>query len=113
MLKSSSTESSKPKKGGVGISDDNKARRDSRCKIDRSEISDNEIDDQVDDEFDDRVDDEFEKKGRNPSKTKNLSKPKKTELDFFTFGSRMAFTKLRQAIIKAPILYHLNPEYHI
>ena len=52
-------------------------------------------------------DDEVEKKVR------NLSKSKKTELGFLTSRARMAFTKLRQAFIKAPILHHFDPERHI
>ena len=34
-------------------------------------------------------------------------------LNFFTLGARLAFTKLRPAFVKAPILYHSDPEYHI
>ena len=33
--------------------------------------------------------------------------------DFLTLGAKLAFTKLRQAFLKAPIFYHFNPEYHI
>ena len=43
------------------------------------------------------------------SKAKNLGQLK----IFFTFETRKAFTKLRQAFIKAPILNHFNLEYHI
>ena len=46
-------------------------------------------------------------------KSRNLSKSKKTELDFLTSGARMAFTKLRQVFIKAPILHHFDPKRHI
>ena len=52
-------------------------------------------------------DDEVGKKGR------YLSKSKKTESDFFTSKARMAFTKLRQEFIKAPIFHHFDPERHI
>ena len=33
-------------------------------------------------------------------------------LDFFILGARLAFTKLRQAFVKAPILYHFDPKCH-
>ena len=46
-------------------------------------------------------------------KGRNLSKSKKTESGFLTSGARKAFTKLRQAFIKAPILHHFDPERHI
>ena len=46
-------------------------------------------------------------------KGRNLSKSKKTESDFLTSGIRKAFTKLRQAFIKALILYHFDLERHI
>ena len=52
-------------------------------------------------------DNEVGKKGRNSFKSK------KTELGFLIFGAKKAFTKLRQAFIKAPILYHFDPERHI
>ena len=50
---------------------------------------------------------EVEKKGQ------NFSKFKKTESGFLTFGAKKAFTKLRQAFIKAPILHHFDPKRHI
>ena len=57
-------------------------------------------------------DDETRKKGRQMSK--NLSKSKKTGgSDFLTLRTRLAFTKLRQAFVKAPILYHFDPKRHI
>ena len=83
-------------KGVVGASGDSKARHD-KSKLDKSEIGDNE----VDNEDDNKV----EKKGQNLSKSKNLSKFKKTELGFLISRAKMAFTKLRQIFIKAPILY--------
>ena len=48
-------------------------------------------------------------------RVQNLSKLKKTirSLDFFIPGAKLAFTELRQAFIKAPILYHFDPECHI
>ena len=46
--------------------------------------------------------------------SKNLFKSKKTiRLDFFTPRARLTFTKLRQAFVKAPILYNFNPKRHI
>lgn len=32
---------------------------------------------------------------------------------FFTPGSRLSFTKLRQAFSTTPILHYCDPEYHI
>ena len=47
-------------------------------------------------------------------KIQNLSKSKKiVKLDFLTHGAKLAFTKLRQAFLKAPILHHFDPERHI
>ena len=46
-------------------------------------------------------------------KVQKSSMSKKTELGFLTIGARKAFTELRQAFIKAPILHHFNPERHI
>ena len=34
-------------------------------------------------------------------------------LGFLTLKARLAFTQLRQAFVKAPILYYFNPECHI
>ena len=41
-----------------------------------------------------------------------MSKFKKIigSLDFLIFGARLAFTKLRQAFVKAQFFYHFNPE---
>ena len=47
------------------------------------------------------------------TKVQKSSKSKKTESGFLTPGVRKAFTKLRQAFIKAPILYHFDLERHI
>ena len=33
--------------------------------------------------------------------------------DLFTLGAKLAFTELRQAFLKAPILYHFDLECHI
>ena len=47
-------------------------------------------------------------------KSKNLSKFKKTVgSNFLTLRARLAFTKLRQAFVKAPILYHFDSEDYI
>ena len=43
------------------------------------------------------------------SRAKNLGKSS----TFFTADARRAFTKLRQAFIKPPILNHFDPEHHI
>ena len=113
MLKTlGSTESkTRPGEGGVGVGGSS-----ARCgknkldgsdldgvEFDGSEISGGEVEG-----------DEIGKKGRKTSKSKNLSKSKKTVgSDFLTSGARLAFTKLRQAFVKAPILYHFNPKCHI
>ena len=107
MLKTPSTRSAKPRKGGIRVGGDNRAGRDG-SEIDRSGI------DHV--EFDSGKvrDDEIEKKGQKTSKSKNLSKSKKTiELDFLIFGDRLAFTELRQAFVKAPIFHHFDPKRYI
>ena len=107
MLKTSNTELAEPKKGRIGFGGDSRARR-GRNEIDRSGMDNVKVDDgevEVD---------EVGKKGQKTSKSKNWSKSKKTiRLDFLTPGARLAFTKLRQAFVKASILYHFNPKYHI
>ena len=98
-----------PRKGGVGVGGDNKAGR-GESKLNRRRIDDDEVDgNKVDDGFDDEVGTRVQKL----SKSKNLSKSKKTESGFLTSGARKAFTKLRQAFIKAPILYHFDSERYI
>ena len=59
--------------------------------------------------------DEVEKEVQKSSKSKNLSKSKKTirSLDFPTPGAKLAFTKLRQIFLKALMLHYFNPERHI
>ena len=104
MLKTSNTKSAKPRKGGVGVGNGSRARRDG-SELDKRKTVDNK----VDDEFDNKV----EKKSQNPSKSENLSKSKKTELGFLTSGARMAFTKLRQVFIKSLIFHHFDLERHI
>ena len=100
MLKTSSTESVEPRKGIVGVGGGSKVRRD-RGGLDGSGMDDVEVDGS------EVGDNEIGKKGR------NLSKSKKTESGFLTSRARMAFTKLRQAFIKAPILYHFDSKCHI
>ena len=96
---------SEPRKDGDGVGGDSKAGRD---RIDRSGIDDIEVDGS-------EVEvDEVGKKGRKTSKSKNSSKSKKTVgSDFFTSGAKLAFTELRQAFLKAPILYHFDSKRYI
>ena len=101
MLKNLSTESAEPKKGVVGVNGDSRAGRNGG-KLDGSVMDNVKVDGG-----------KIGKKGQNPSKCKNLSKSKKTELGFLTSGTRRAFTKLRQAFIKAPILHNFDLERHI
>ena len=104
MLKTSrSTESkTQPGKGGVGVGGSRAGREGS--KLDRSELYDNEID------GGEVEDDEVREKVQKRSKSKNLSK---STLDFLTPGAKLAFTKLRQAFLKAPIFHHFDPKSHI
>ena len=108
MLKTLSTESAEPRKGGVKVSSDSRAGRvgseiDDGKKIDGSEVDDGEI-----------GDNEVGKKVQKTSKSKNLSKSKKmVGTDFLTPGAKLMFTKVRQAFLKALILYHFDPEHHI
>ena len=69
--------------------------------------------DDVEIDGDEVRDDEVGKKDQNLFKSKNLSNSKKTELGFLIPKARRVFTKLRQAFIKALILYHFNPERYI
>ena len=88
----------RPKEGVVGIGCNSRAGRDGN-KLDGIRSDDNE--------FDNKGNNELGKKGQ------NLSKSKKMKSSFFISGARMAFTKLRQMFIKAPILHHFNLERHI
>ena len=102
MLKNSGGNESKTWPGerevGVGVS---KAGRDGSKLDDGRRIDDDEVDG---DKFrDDEV----------GTKVQKSSKSKKTESGFLTSGARKAFTELRQAFIKAPILHHFDPERHI
>ena len=106
MLKTSgSTEpSTRPGEGVVGVGGDSRAGRDG---IDGSGMDDVEVDGgevEVD---------EVGKKGRKTSKSKKSSKSKTVGSDFLTLGAKLAFTELRQAFLKAPILHHFDPERHI
>ena len=40
-------------------------------------------------------------------------KNKEAGTGFLIPKARLTFTQLRQAFVKAPILYHFNPKYHI
>ena len=94
-----------PRKGGVGVGADSIAR----CvgnKLDGRRIDDNKVDG-------DEVDDDVGMTVQILSKSKNSSKSKEVESSFLTSGARKAFTKLRQAFIKALILHHFDPEHHI
>ena len=41
------------------------------------------------------------------------SRPEEAGTGFFTPETRLAFIQLRQAFVKTPILYYLDPESHI
>ena len=99
MLKTSGGTKSKtqPGEGGVGVGSRRAGRGGSKLG-DGSGMDDVEVD---------GGEVEVGEKGR------NLSKSKKTELGFLTSGARKAFTELRQAFIKAPILQHFDPKRHI
>ena len=108
MLKTSGSTESKtlPGEGGVGVG--GKSAGCEGSKLDRSKLHGNEIDGgEVED---DEVGEKFQKRSKSKNSSKNLSK---STLDFFTSGAKLAFTKLKQAFFKAPILYHFDPERHI
>ena len=105
MLKTSSIKSAEPRKGIVRVDVDSRVECDGN-ELDGSKIGNNKIDD--------KVNNEVGKKDQKTFKSKKLSKSKKTVgLDFFISGAWLAFTKLRQAFVKALILYHFDPEHHI
>ena len=108
MLKTLSTESAEPRKSGVMVGGDSRARRG------RSEIDKNGIDNVKVDGGEVEVD-EIGKKVQKLSRSKKLSKSKKTvrSSDFLIPRAKLAFIKLRQVFFKAPILYHLDLERHI
>ena len=94
-----------PGKGIFWFGSDNKARWDGN-KLDGSELNRNEIDNAKVDGGE--VDDEIGKKDQKTSKFK-----KKLGSDLLILKAKVAFTKLRQAFVKAPILYHFDPKRHI
>ena len=102
MLKTLSTESAKPGKGGVRVGGNSRAGC-AGCKIDGGEVDGGEFEN-----------DEIGKKIQKTSKSKNLFKFKKTvRTDFFTPGAKLVFTELRKAFLKTPIFHHFDPERHI
>ena len=109
MLKTSKSTKSiiQFRKIGVRVSVDSRTGRNGRCKL-GNEVDDVEI-------GEGKVgDNEIEKKSQKTSKSKKLSKSKKIiRSDFFTLGARLAFIKLRQASVKAPIFHHFNPKCYI
>ena len=109
MLKTSGSTQSKtrPGEGGVGVGGSRAGRE--RSELDGSELQDDEVDGGG------VEDDEVGEKVRKRSKSKNSSKSKKTvrSSDFLTPGAKQAFTELKQAFLKAPILHHFNPERYI
>ena len=110
MLKNLKSTKSKtwPGEGGGGVGGD------SRAECSGSEIDGSGMDEIEVDGGEIKVD-EVGKKVQKLSKSKNLSKSKKTvrSSEFLTLGAKLAFTELRQAFIKAPILYHFDPECYI
>ena len=98
MLKTSSTKSVEPRKGGVRVGGDNKAGYDEN-ELDKSGMDNVEVDDS-------KVgDNEFRKKGQKTFKSKNLSKSKKTiGLDILIPKTRLTFIELKQEFVKPPIL---------
>ena len=113
MLKTSGSIESKirPGEGGVWVNG-SKAGRDG-SKLDGSEFNGGEVDGgEVDGS--EVEGNKLEMKVQNLSQSKNLSKSKKmVGLDFFTLGAKLAFTKLREVLLKSPILPHFDPERHI
>ena len=102
MLKTLSIKLIEPKKGDVGVYNGNKARRNKSqlngSKVDIGKVGDNEVG----------------KKVQQTSKSKNLSKSKKTvESYFFTSKARLVFIKLRQTFVKALILYYFDSKHYI
>ena len=97
----------RPGKDRVRIGGDSGAGCDG-SELDGTKINDGEVD------GNEVGDDEVGKKVQKLSKSKNLSKSKKTiRSDFLISRARLAFTKLRQTFVNAPILYHFDPERHI
>ena len=102
MLKTSESTESKTRSGESKVGVGGSKARQNGSGFDGSRIDDNEVDDS-------KVgNDKVEKKVQKSSKSKNLSKS-----DFLTPGAKLAFTKLRQAFVKALILHHFDPKRHI
>ena len=109
MLKTSGSTESKIRPGEGKVKVGGGKAGSERSELDGSKLDDSEVDGN-------EVEiDEIRKKVQKTSKSKNLSKFKKTlgSSDFFTFGAKLAFTELRQVFIKASILYHFYPKRHI
>ena len=96
------------KRGRVGVSDDGKVERNGRCKVGGNKIGGSEVD------GNEIRDNEIEKNW-NTFKSKKLFKFKKTigYSDFLTPKARLTFTKLRQVLIKSPILYYYDLKHYI
>ena len=102
MVKTLSNELAEPKKSGVKVGGNNKAKRD-KSEIDEGEVDGGKVEDN-----------EVEKKVQKTSKFKNLSKSKTVgSSDFLIPRAKLAFTQLRQAFLKTLIFHHFNPERHI
>ena len=100
-------------KNKVKVDDNGRTERDNKCKL-GSEVNNGEINQSK--IRDNKVGKKDQKmsKSKNLFKFKKLSKSKKTlESNFFTLGARLAFTKLRQTFVKAPILYYFDLERYI
>ena len=97
-----------PEEGIIRAGGNSKAGHD-RSKRNESELDSDEVDGvKVED-------DKVGKKVQKTSRSKNLSKSKKTveSSNFFIPRANLAFIKLRQVFFKAPILYHFDLEYYI
>ena len=78
-----------PRKGGDGVGGNSKARR-GRSEMDNVEVDGGEV--------------EVDEVGKSQ---------KMVKLNFFTPGAKLAFTELRQAFFKAPILHHFDSDRYI
>ena len=91
-------------KGGVEVGDSSKAGRDRR-ELDKNKVHSGKVG---------GGDGKIGKRVQKSSKSKNLSKSKKTvRSDFLTPGTKLAFTELRQAFVKAPIFQYFDLKRHI
>ena len=101
-----------PKKSIIGVGDNNRKEHGNRIELDgKDELDGSEVDgDKI------RANDITKKKNYSKtSKFKKLFKPKKKigSLDFLILRARLVFTKLRQAFVRALILYYFDPECYI